>query len=195
MTINLEKSLDIDAPVADVFALWADAESPPRLLPNGRGAHFELTEKIDGQRLSWRITGPEVVSTASIQFEPTGDDGTHTKMTLTAHYPNGIGQSGTLARVTAHMETGLANVARLLRGEALVTEEDQASESLRESSVFPEVTESAAIFQHTLSAATEAWTTSLNKTFQVFSALAWLPFLGVSSQALQNGQSQQPSST
>ncbi|MGH6648891.1 hypothetical protein [Aquabacterium sp.] len=194
MTINLEKSLDIDAPVADVFAIWADVESHPELLPNGRGAHLEVTEKIAGERLSWRITGPEVVSTARIQLAPTGEDGAHTKMTLTAHYPSGLGLSETIAHVTASMEHGLANVGRLLRGENMTMEEAPASGTLSESG-YPEVTESAAILQRSLSSATEAWTTSVNKTFEVFSTLAWLPFQGVFAQALQTAQTPQSSST
>jgi len=185
MTINLEKSLDIEAPIADVYAVWENLESNPGVLPNGLGAHLELTEKVDGERLSWRVTGQDVASTASLQLRPAGEDGASTKMTLIAHYPNGLGHGGTIAQVAAQMETGLANIARLLRGEKPVDVEQSSNEALS-ASVYPEVTASAAMLQQSWSAATEAWVNSLNNTFQVFSALAWLPFQG--GRALQPGQ-------
>lgn len=178
MTINLEKSLSIDAPVADVFAVWADVQSHPGLLPHGEAAQFEVTGQIEGERIDWRVTGPEVVSTATVQFEETGDDSLQTKVTLTAHYPNGIGPSSSIIQVTSDMETSLANVARLLRGEGLVAQQDaqpQADESVATPG-YPDVTASAAMLQQTLSAATAAWAASLNQGFQVLSALAWWPF-------------------
>jgi uncharacterized protein YndB with AHSA1/START domain len=178
MTINLEKSLNIDAPVAEVFALWTDVPSHPHLLPHAEGAHVDVTESVDGERLSWRIGGADVASTVTVQLEAAGDNGDHTKVTLSAHYPNGLGANSSVIQVATDMENSLENVARLLRGEAVVTRQDEAPEPDKEAwqaQHYPEVTASVAVLQRSMAAATDAWVASLNNAFQVYASLAWWP--------------------
>lgn len=191
MTINLEKSLEIDAPVADIFATWLDLPSASQLLPGGPDGHVELTEQIEHQRLSWKITGPEVVGTATVQLAPTGEHQSHTQVTLTAHYPNGLGPSTNLAQVTSDMENGLANVARVLRGEAL-EHKDHATTDQPRATTYPDVTESAATLYRSMSAATEAWATTVNKTFEVLSTLAWFPLHTAFVPTVDKGQAAKP---
>lgn len=191
MTINLEKSLNIDAPVADVFAVWADLPSHPGLFLQGESSRFELTEQVEGQRLGWHVTGPDVASNVTLQFEETGDDNAQTKVILTAHYPNGIGASSSVLKVTSDLEASLANAVRILRGEALPTRDEAPADAGVPPAGglgYPEVTASAVAWQNTLSTATAAWVTSLNQAFQVFSALAWWPLQGALTPAFQ-GQS------
>lgn len=174
MTINLEKSLDINAAIQDVFNIWRDLPSASRLLPNGRDAHLELTEQLESQRLSWKIIGPEVASTVTVALAPSEENHRHTKVTLTAHYPNGLGASTPLRQITSDMDNGLANVARLLNGEAWVDNQEHDTDPPTPS-LYPEVTESAETLYRTWTSATEAWATSVNQGFQIFSSLAWLP--------------------
>jgi hypothetical protein len=174
MTINLEKSMDINASIQDVFRLWMDPLSASRLLPSARDASIELIEHLENQRLSWKITGPEVAGTATVVLAPSGEDHLNTKVTFTAHYPNGLGASTTLHQVTSDMENGLANVARHLSGEASLNNETHVAETSA-SSLYPEVTESAEVLYQTWKSATEAWAKSVNKSFEIMSSLAWLP--------------------
>jgi uncharacterized membrane protein len=57
-TIELKKTLTIDAPVDQVFALWANYQNFPYFMSNVR----EVT-KIDDQRSHWRVAGPAGIVT------------------------------------------------------------------------------------------------------------------------------------
>jgi len=51
--IELQKSLYIDAPVAEVFDTWANYENFPRFMSNVQGV-----QPLDGQRSHWKVRGP-----------------------------------------------------------------------------------------------------------------------------------------
>ena len=92
-TIDLEKTIQIDASPEEVYDLWANYENFPRFMSHvvevrdlGRGrshwvvrgpagSEFEwdsrLTEKSRPHRLAWRSEpGAEIATTGSVQFEP-----------------------------------------------------------------------------------------------------------------------------
>lgn len=92
-TIDLEKTIQIDASPEEVYDLWANYENFPRFMSHvvevrdlGRGrshwvvrgpagSEFEwdsrVTEKSRPHRLAWRSEpGAEIGSTGSVQFEP-----------------------------------------------------------------------------------------------------------------------------
>jgi uncharacterized membrane protein len=92
-TIDIEKSIQIDASPEDVYDLWSNYENFPRFMSHvvqvrdlGRrrshwvvrgpaGSHFEwdsvLTEQSRPHRLAWRSEpGAEIGQSGSVQFEP-----------------------------------------------------------------------------------------------------------------------------
>jgi uncharacterized membrane protein len=92
-TIDLEKSIHIDASPEEVYEMWSNYENFPRFMSHvvevrdlGRGrshwvvrgpagSEFEwdskLTEKSRPHRLAWRSEpGAEIASSGSVQFEP-----------------------------------------------------------------------------------------------------------------------------
>lgn len=138
MTINLEKSLEIDAPIDQVYEQWADFNAYPRFMPHVQevqpvdGPHWrwqaesegqsdtwdvEITGQEPGRSISWRTRSPAFNSTSSVQLTPL-DDGARTKVLFTSHYPQGVGPSGTAMQIAAEMEKGLAQFAALLTGGA-----------------------------------------------------------------------------
>lgn len=147
MTINLEKSLEIDAPIDQVYEQWSDFNAYPRFMPHvrevqpldgnrwtwqaerdGQSAtwHVDITGQEPGQSISWRTSSPDVNSTSSVQLTAL-DDGARTGVLFTSHYPQGVGPSNTALQIAAEMEQGLARFAALLAGTstATATEADQ----------------------------------------------------------------------
>ena len=57
--IEVHKSVNIQAPVEEVFRFWADFEDYPRFMQ-----HVEEVRRLDDGRLHWRVTGPAGASVA-----------------------------------------------------------------------------------------------------------------------------------
>lgn len=51
--IEIQKSINIDAPVEEVFRLWTDFENFPRFME-----HVQEVRRLGDGRLHWRVTGP-----------------------------------------------------------------------------------------------------------------------------------------
>lgn len=119
--LRIEKSIEIGAPVAEVFAAWAQLESLPsrismirRVSRYGDRFHWELeiagqefsweamvTQFIPNQAIGWKSTsGPK--HTGRINFSPLGDDALlHVQM----NYAPPLGRaSGILAPVETQLE-------------------------------------------------------------------------------------------
>ena len=52
--VTLQKTITVDAPVSEVFALWSDVESFPRFMDHVREVHASR----DGRRSRWTLQGP-----------------------------------------------------------------------------------------------------------------------------------------
>lgn len=202
MTINLEKSLELDAPVQEVFDQWADIAAYARFMPGvlnvkptqenqwiweteGQPWQVEITQQSPLESISWRISTPDVTGTATVRF--TDLDGARTKVVYTAHYPNGVGPQHSIATVAEEMEQALERFARVLGGEAYAPPPDiEADASGEDADVDAEVDAgtqdtpaitavSAPVLDHPLNSATQAFSTSMVKAFESFSSLIWNP--------------------
>ncbi|MBC7699136.1 SRPBCC family protein [Aquabacterium sp.] len=87
MTINLEKSIDVSAPVEDVYNVWSQFSNFPDFM--GSTHDTEITEQEENKFISWQ-TLKGVRSNATVRFTPI-EDGRCTTVTVSVHHPNGLG--------------------------------------------------------------------------------------------------------
>lgn len=132
MTINLEKSLAINAPVPEVFERWSNINAYADFMPSvtnvravdsahwlweteGADCHVEITQQETNELLGWRTSSRDFNSTSTVRLEPL-EDGSGTKVIYTAHFPNGLPHHRSASETTAEMARCLAEFARLFRG-------------------------------------------------------------------------------
>lgn len=139
MAINFEKSLEVDAPIQEVFAHWRDLGAYARFMPHVRSVRsageqqwiwetedqdwqVALTQELPQEAISWRLSTPHYTSDATVRFA-TVDEG-RTKLVYTAHYPNGLGPNHSAASVTADMALSLEQFAGLFAGTHSAPQQD-----------------------------------------------------------------------
>lgn len=133
MTTNLEKSLQVDASVQEVYSQWADLSGHPRFMssvheiqPEGEDRwlcagerhgqpaqwHIDQIELVPHESISWRITSQDVNGTSAVRFSAL-DEGLRTSIVYSAHYPTGLGKNNTAMDVADEMESSLRQFAAL----------------------------------------------------------------------------------
>ncbi|RZI86129.1 MAG: Hsp20 family protein [Rubrivivax sp.] len=112
MTINLEKSIDIQAPVEDVFNVWTQFSKFPDFM-KGSAENAEITDEVPNESISWQ-TVKGVRSNATVKFASEGDT---TTVTVSVHYPNGVGNDTTAQDVAQDIENDLQRFAKLILGQ------------------------------------------------------------------------------
>lgn len=112
MTINLEQSIEVSAPVEDVYNVWSQFSNFPDFMGNTHDT--EITEQEENQFISWQ-TLKGVRSTATVRFTPIDD--ARTTVTVNVHYPNGVGAQTTVQDVTHEIEADLNRFVKLLQGQ------------------------------------------------------------------------------
>ncbi len=112
MTINLEQSIEVAAPVEDVYNVWSQFSNFPDFMGNSHDT--EITDQEENKFISWQ-TVKGVRSNATVRFTPI-DDG-HTTVTVSVHYPNGVGTETTVQEVTQEIEADLNRFVKLLQGQ------------------------------------------------------------------------------
>lgn len=112
MTINLEQSIEVSAPVEDVYNVWSQFSHFPDFMGNTHDT--EITEQEENKFISWQ-TLKGVRSTTTVRFTPLDDD--RTTVTVNVHYPNGVGAQTTVQDVTREIEADLNRFVKLLQGQ------------------------------------------------------------------------------
>ncbi|MDI1260437.1 Hsp20 family protein [Aquabacterium sp.] len=112
MTINLEQSVQVSAPLEDVYNVWSQFSSFPDFM--GKTHDTEITEQEENKVISWQ-TMKGVRSNATVRFTPVDDH--HTAVTVSVHYPNGVGTETTVQEVTQEIEADLNRFVKLLQGQ------------------------------------------------------------------------------
>ena len=113
MTINLEQSINVSAPIEDVYNVWSQFSNFPDFM--GSTADTEITGQEENKFISWQnLKG--VRSNATARFTPMDDD--HgTTVTVSVHYPNGLGAQTTVDDMNQAIESDLNRFAKLLQGQ------------------------------------------------------------------------------
>lgn len=124
MAINLEHSIDVSAPVEDVYNVWSQFFKFPDFM--GNTPETEITEEQENKQISWQnLKG--VRSKATVQF--TALDDAHTTVTVSMHYPHGLGIQTTVQDASRDIQNDLARFARSLQGQpAAGLQEDGAGD-------------------------------------------------------------------
>ncbi len=112
MTIHLEQSIEVSAPVEDVYNVWSQFSNFPDFMGNTHDT--EITEQEENKFISWQ-TLKGVRSTATVRFTPIDD--ARTTVTVNVHYPNGVGTQTTVQNVTHEIEADLNRFVKLLQGQ------------------------------------------------------------------------------
>lgn len=110
--VDIRKTLNIDAPVEDVFALWGNLENFPRFMerlrevrrtgegryhwvasgPAGITVEWDgvITRWIENEEVAWKsLPGSSVGNAGIIRFEPNPDGGTRMDIQMTYNPPGG----------------------------------------------------------------------------------------------------------
>ncbi|MCM2278517.1 MAG: SRPBCC family protein [Oligoflexia bacterium] len=120
--LRIRKSIDIEAPVSQVFQFWANFENFPRFmkdvrevrtLPGGKRSHWVVdgpggaplswdavvTRKVPNEYLSWRTMPGSVIHNAGrVRFRANDEGGTRVELELSYHPPGAL-----LGRVAAQV--------------------------------------------------------------------------------------------
>jgi uncharacterized membrane protein len=112
VSIRLQKTINLNAPISEVFALWSSYDNFPRFMPHvievkdlGRGLsrwrikalpglstewEAEITELVPYRTLAWRsLPGAAVPNEGVVRFQPNGKGGTTVDVKLAYHPPAG----------------------------------------------------------------------------------------------------------
>lgn len=148
MTTTIEKSVEIDAPIAQAYALWADVAQYPGFMDhivsveavdgsrwrwqaetNGKQVEWEteLTEQVPQESIGWQTTGKSTRCSTTVRFE-TLDDG-RTAVTFTAHYPNGVGKGQSAADIAQQAEQTLQRFSECLLGDDVRGADQQSTDT------------------------------------------------------------------
>ena len=109
--ITVQKVINVEAPVGEVFGFWTDYQNFPRFMRNVREVrvheeesrwvvagpagvpvqwHARLVQMVPGELMRWRSTGGSAVKHEGwVRFEPNGHDGTRITIRLTYVPPGG----------------------------------------------------------------------------------------------------------
>lgn len=136
------KTIEIDAPVSDVYRLWAEFENFPRFMehiqdvrktgdrtshwvmsgPAGRELEWdaETVEMVPNQRISWASISGDVVTRGSAVFESL--DASRTRVSVTMEYSSSGGGlydwiGRLLGRPESRLETDLENFKKFAEQE------------------------------------------------------------------------------
>ena len=140
-TIRVRKSIQINAPVEDVYRLWANFENFPRFMKNidaihpqgGNRSHWVVkgpagskvefdaitTENIPNELVAWETTPDSMVKHhGQVRFRPSGSQGTQVNVTM-SYMPPGGAAGHAVASIfgkdpKTEMDTDLARMKSLL---------------------------------------------------------------------------------